>query len=492
MTPDAEWLSDPKWINAAKLIYHFSDRCKFVFTIEPLCRLRKNCLPLAFGHLFSVGDQDSYAVVAPKDDIDKLPLAWIKDLEKLHVHFADDVFFAATNLQMSSTISTAYDIRGEMEYGYSRRSKILNGIRVRRDRLLDDATLPHDTPYCLIINAALTDNAGDVLLAQSAIRLITEAAPHLHCIVADPEIDRVTVANASLIVIGPGGILYDLDDHDRLAVNHSNIAAYFRFAFMAYEYGVPFGLLGIGSPAPILSSYSRHFLREALRHAKFFHLRDPRSLATVSDAFSVKAPTIVTPDVSIAFQEEVRAAARNRADRKVLIACGSFNLDTVAEVAHKCHLDLRIVVQATEDAHWLEANRDKLNSLMLSAEIVDVRGAPLSEFIDAVATGDCVLSARFHAMMVGIMAELPTVAVGVHNDKRHRVKQDLGEYANLTFINSHETTDEEFVVLCCERFLGEANPDATARFSAKDLAPLRELLRAAIAPAQPAVHPLQL
>ncbi|MDH7797009.1 MULTISPECIES: polysaccharide pyruvyl transferase family protein [unclassified Beijerinckia] len=479
MSSNASWLADPKWINAAKLVYRLSETNKFVFTVEPLCRLRTNCLPLAFAHLATI-DEDPYAVVAPKDDIDMLPLAWIRHIEKLHIQYADDVFFAATTRQTLATISTVDDIRKEMGYCLERCTKVLNGIRVRADRLLDgDIGIPRDVPYCLIVNAALADNVGEVLLAKSAIRLLNEAAPHLRCIVADPDVDRTIVANASLVIIGPGGMLYDLDDHDGLSINLSNISSYFRIGFLAREYGIPYGVLGAGCPAAITSRLSKIFLQEALRDAKFIHLRDSLSLASVSDAIRLQSPTIVAPDVSIVFQDEIAKITQEPFQQKLMIACGSFNVKSIAEISHRCDMALRIVIQATEDLAWLKENQSELTALVPSVEIVDVHQAPISALFKAVASGDCLLSTRFHAMMIGIMAGLETVAVGVRDDKRHRVKQELRDKVKLTFIDSRVTSDNEFISLCCGQFMNGKRSQQDPGYSAEDLAGLRQLLRTA-------------
>ena len=84
----------------------------------------------------------------------------------------------------------------------------------------------------LIVNACLANNAGEALLGASAQEVIRQAWPDLRCIIADPDIDRTLVANASLVAIGPGGMLYDLIGHEEVALNFQNVANYFRFGYL--------------------------------------------------------------------------------------------------------------------------------------------------------------------------------------------------------------------------------------------------------------------
>ena len=105
----------------------------------------------------------------------------------------------------------------------------------------------------LIVNACLANNAGEALLGASAQEVIQQARPDLRCIIADPDVDRTLVANASLVAIGPGGMLYDLIGHEEVALNFQNVANYFRFGYLAREYSIPLFVIGMGSQLRLIS-----------------------------------------------------------------------------------------------------------------------------------------------------------------------------------------------------------------------------------------------
>jgi hypothetical protein len=433
------WFEDKAWRSAAQWVIRLSARCDFVLAPQPLQNLAPRCLPLEFS--YCIPDKLSCAIVFPKDEIDRLSLAWIRKLKSFELLFADDVFVVFSTVPLPDL--EACDERAiacETPYLWNKVDAVLAGMPIRANSV--DASLstakPGD-PYCLIVNACLAGNAGEKLLAAAACELVARVRPDLRFVIADPDIDRSLIAGASLVVLGPGGMLYDLVDHAELMIDFQNIANYFRLGYMAREYGRPFCILGIAQQSKIVSRATLDFVRGAVSDALFVTTRDSESAKLFVESLDFRHPIVVTPDVCVTFSSDIRAVSSSPSDRRRVVICGSFGIHTLLVALKGFVGEMRLVLQGEEDASWFGQHKEQLTAEMPEMTVVDVRSGGPKEFIQSVAVADAIITTRFHTMMIGIIAGIDTVVLGVANDKRHRVCAPLAQEHWITFVHSDVT-----------------------------------------------------
>jgi Polysaccharide pyruvyl transferase len=445
------WFEDKAWRSAARWVIHLSARCDYVLAPKPLQNLAPRCLPLEFS--YCIPEKLSCAIIFPKDEVDRLPLAWISKLKSFYLLSVDDVFAVFSTVPLADL--PACDERAvatETPYLWNKADAVLAGVPIR-ENCIDTSlsTAKPGEPYCLIVNACLAGNAGEKLLAAAARKLVARVRPDLRFVVADPDVDRSLIAGASLVVLGPGGMLYDLVDHAELMIDFQNIANYFRLGYIAREYGRPFCILGIAQQSKIVSRATLDFVRGAVSDALFVAARDAESAKLFIESLRFCHPIVVTPDVCVTFSEEIRAVARQSSETRSVVICGSFGIHAILAGLKGFAGEVRFVLQGEEDASWFTQHEKQLRTEISRISVVDVRSSGTKEFFQAVASADAIVTTRFHTMMIGIIAGIHTVVLGIANDKRHRVCAPIEKERWIRFVHS-DATDAQAL----ESIIGEA------------------------------------
>jgi hypothetical protein len=433
------WFEDRAWRSAAQWVIRLSDRCDYVLAPRPLQSLVARCLPLEFS--YCVRHEFSCGIVVPKDEIDRLSLAWIRKLKSFQLLFVDDVFAVFSTTPLADFPSPEESaVERETPYLWKKVDAVIAGLPIRRNFI--DASLstarPGD-PYCLIVNACLAGNAGEKLLGAAASELLASVRPDLQCVVADPNVDRSLIAAASLVVLGPGGMLYDLVDHAGLMIDFQNVANYFRLGYIAQEYGRPFCILGIAQQSRIVSRATLDFVRGAVSDALFVATRDSETARLFIESLEFRHPAVVTPDVCVTFSEHIRAIARRQSGGRSVVICGSFGIQDLLAALEGYTGEARVVLQGEEDASWFAQHEQRLRAAISEISVVDIRTCGPKAFFQAVATADAIVTARFHTMMIGIIAGIETVVLGTANDKRHRVCAPLENESWIRFVQGDAT-----------------------------------------------------
>jgi hypothetical protein len=430
------WFEDKAWRSAARWVIRLSARCDYVLAPKPLQNLAPRCLPLEFS--YCIPDNLSCAIVVPKDEVDRLPLAWIRKLKSFQILFADDVFAVFSTVPLQDLpVSEESEIARETPYLWQKVDSVLAGLPIRENSVDSSLTTakPGD-PYCLIVNACLAGNAGERLLAAAARALVARVRPDLRFVVADPDVDRTLIAGASLVVLGPGGMLYDLVDHAELMIDFQNIANYFRLGYIAREYERPFCVLGIAQQSKIVSRATLDFVCGAVSDALFVSTRDSESAKLFIEGLRFRHPVVVTPDVCVTFSEEIRAVSRQSSGPRSVVICGSFGVHALLAGLKGFTGETRFVLQGEEDALWFIQHEKQLRTEISQVNVIDVRSTGPKEFFQAVASADAIVTTRFHTMMIGIIAGIYTVVLGITNDKRHRVCASLEHERWIKFVHS--------------------------------------------------------
>ncbi len=479
------WFDEAVWRKAANWVVKLASSCEYVFVPREFQHLSPRCLPLEFTHF--IDHHRTSAIIFTKGSVDRLGLSWIQNLKSFQLVDIDELFAVMVSRPIKSIAPPEETlVARQTPYLWGKVKQILSGQSVRTSRVADDlsSARPGD-PYCLIVNACLANNAGEALLGASAQEVIQQARPDLRCIIADPDVDRTLVANASLVAIGPGGMLYDLMGHEEVALNFQNVANYFRFGYLAREYGVPLFVIGMGSQLRLISRTTVAYIRSSIADAIFVNTRDSHSATVFTDRLEFQGPIVVTPDVCVVYSDMIRKVASRPSERRTVAICGTIGAETVVALDREHQGRTRIILQGLEDAQWFDRCEAFLRARINNLEVLDVRtmgsnkvGAAGPEpLIEAVATSDVLISSRFHAMMVGIIAGVDTVVSGITNDKRHRVCQDLGDQDWVYFHDHHKSPHSEFRERALEAVRSGRRDPSRGRFSPADLEPIRRLLK---------------
>jgi polysaccharide pyruvyl transferase WcaK-like protein len=440
------WFEDKAWRSAAQWVFRLAGRCDYVLAPEPLQSLTPRCVPLEFS--YCIPEALSCGIVCPKDDVDRLSLEWIRKLRSFQLLFVDDVFavFSTAPLRDLPTPDEKTVVR-ETPYLWSKLAAVLGGIPVRKNHIDTSlSTAGPGNPYCLIVNACLTGNAGDRLLGAAACELVARMRPDLSCVLADPDVDRSLIARASLVVLGPGGTFYDLVDHAQLAIDFQNIANYFRLGYIARDYHRPFCIIGLGlaQQSRIASRTTLEFVKGAISDAIFVTTRDSDTAKLFVEDLQFRHPIVVTPDVSILFSQEIRNIPSNPSQQRSIAICGSFGVGAILAALKQFAGEKRFVLQSDEDANWFAQHEHEIRAELSNVSVSDVRSGTVNVFLHAVASVDTIVTSRFHAMMIGIIAGIETVVFGVINDKRHRVCSSLKNEKWITFIDGDVADQHDF------------------------------------------------
>jgi len=482
------WFDDPYWANAARWIVRLAERCDYVLGPKEFQQVTPRCLPLEFSSIIS--DQERWAIVCPKEMIERLALPWLEAIRRFKIIYVDEVFVALSAAEILGVpLTDEEQISRNAPYLWDRVDAIQKKIRVRESRVNEAlSTAEAGEPYCLIMNACLAGNAGEVLLAEAAVDVIQQARPDLRCIVADPDVDRTLVAGAALVVVGPGGMLYDLVDHAELAIDFQNVANYFRNGYIAREYRRPFCLLGMAQQSRLISRTTINFVRGAISDALFVNTRDPESASVFEHTLGFRNPIATTPDMAVQFCDRIRDIARRPTAGRTIGVCGAFGAGILVSAFRNFEGRVRFILQATEDVAWFAQNESVLHNEIANIEIADVsrvgQGASgiggAEPFLEAVATTDGLLTSRFHAMMISLIACIDTLVSGNANDKRHRVCASIDARPWVHFVDPHLVREETMLARAAS-VAGRGHRDPSRGcFESSDLEPIRQLLKSTV------------
>jgi hypothetical protein len=481
------WFEDKAWRSAAQWVIRLSARCDYVLAPKPLQNLAPRCLPLEFS--YCIPDMLSCAIVFPKDEVDRLSLAWIRRLKSCPLLYIDDVFVVFSTVPLPDLPDCEERaIARETPYLWNKVDAVLAGTPIRANSVdVSLSTARPGDPYCLIVNACLAGNAGEKLLAAAACELVARVRPDLCFVVADPDVDRSLIAGASLVVLGPGGMLYDLVDHAGLMIDFQNIANYFRLGYIAREYERPFCILGIAEQSKIVSRATLDFVRGAVSDALFVTTRDSESAKLFIESLDFRHPIVVTPDVCVTFSGDIRAVSSRRSDRRSVVICGSFGIHAMIAALKGFVGETRFVLQGEEDASWFGQHKEQLTAALPELAVVDVRSCGPKEFFQAVASADAVITTRFHTMMIGIIAGIDTVVLGIANDKRHRVCAPLAEERWIKFVHSDATSADSLQSIISNAVQGGQRQPSRGIFNHTHVDEICRLLQLATIEALPVV-----
>ncbi len=414
------WINDQYWCNAAKHAVDLSARYQYVLAPAEICHLISNGLPIEFSHVLS---PSVCLVVIPRSDIDLLSLYFCELRSNWRLIHADGAFIifdfsevATGGVDQSHELPFVYDLIEQMSRGSPVRESVIDL------ELSDDF---HGRSYVLVACASLTGNAGDRLLAAAAVKFLKCVWPELAFVVVDGRVDRQLIAKAKFVIVGPGGMLFDING---TRTDLYNIANWFRFFHVAKEYSIPFALLGIGDQGTNLD-LSKIFVERALVDVAVVSTRDRETANLIVKL--TESPVMNLPDFSINFQQEIAKVSKK--SKFTLAICGDFRFDrrSIENVLAFCRKrgirNLSVVLQANEDFEWWEhVGCDVCVGGGLEPMVFDVRNEHPQQFYSVIASASMLVTSRFHGLMVALMSGTPTLVFSDHEDKRERLLREVG------------------------------------------------------------------
>jgi polysaccharide pyruvyl transferase CsaB len=292
-------------------------------------------------------------------------------------------------------------------------------------------------------------NLGDELILVAMLRRLREGAPGEAFIVAsgDPvqtsaehgvrsvswlDLPGLVAAGeeADLVILGGGGVFHDYwgaDPESLLRGTHTNIPYYMAFPLLATLAHKPLMIYAVGV-GPLFSELGRELTRVAFEQASVATVRDKGSLDLLAEIGADTRSIAVTADPVFDFPaEELPEKPPRESGSAPTVAVALRNWTHGVEPRYW----ERQVAEALDAFLDQEGGRvlfvpfmrggepfgdvpvsSRIRALMKSAhhEIVSVDGTP-AERAAALTGCDIVLGMRLHAVLLGIRAALPTVAL---------------------------------------------------------------------------------
>jgi len=233
-------------------------------------------------------------------------------------------------------------------------------------------------------------------------------------------------------------------------------------------------VIGVGHQN-LVSRAACDFVGRALRSARLFATRDKETSDLVKRSFRV--PVVTAPDLSVVFQDQI-ASTEAKKERLVTV-CGDFREDNdlpdLLAGVQTIGARVQLVAQANEDMTGFEKHRSILQEMKLS--IVDCRESQPAEFITRIAQSNALITTRFHALKIALMAGIETGVFCMSRDKRARL---LAEISNCPWVRALPTSDgrlkENRNLLLSIAAQGRREPARAVQFDTSSLKIVKEAL----------------
>ena len=291
-------------------------------------------------------------------------------------------------------------------------------------------------------------NTGDEAILTAIIANLRELDADLHITVTSAQPDATAaihsvaailwsdvlamteaVRTADLVIIGGGGILHDywgVNPNAVLTDNHWGIAFYTAPAVLASLYSKPVMLYAVGI-GPLLSDHGKRFTKVACEAAAVITVRDAASKYLL-ERLGISGDKIrLTADPAFGFP--LPAKLRNEANsktRKIGVALRNWNVGVhpsfwEAELARALDRILQnepislefIPFQSLTDVEDDIAVARRVRDLMKRKDSTAVVEDPLtpSDLLDRIAGCDLIIGMRLHALIFGMLAQVPVLAI---------------------------------------------------------------------------------
>lgn len=281
----------------------------------------------------------------------------------------------------------------------------------------------------IMYNAADCDNLGDDLLIDIAQKYLARQIPGATFTIAVR--DRASLAAADLVVVGPGGLIYDFDEN--------NVSNYCDAIEYANHLRKPIYLIGIGTQG-VKKESSLHRYRRALNLVRLVNVRDETDAAFLTERELVDPhKLLVTADFAF-MRGFSRTHPRGSGSRpKLLISLADWQLgdknynDIEAKLdqavdGYKAYAirQVALLKEAFEVTILGQTREDQAFAVELAEAagtkpVVYERTKNFDEVLKLYTEADVVVTSRYHGFILGVTAGAITIPVTLPGSKTARL-----------------------------------------------------------------------
>lgn len=329
------------------------------------------------------------------------------------------------------------------------------------------------TKQILIFGATGSNNVGDDILGLILQRMVQKTLPGANVLIR-PQHERADIETSDLVVIGGGGLIYD--------ATFENVTNYTSLILHAYDQGIPVYMVGMGVQY-MVTEEAKEIYRDALRFVKAVSVRNdadgdylinelgcrPDQVIYSRDLAFLAPEVLDLPDNARADKGERPRLAFSLADLLVDLKLDKKGYEKIggAELAEQkesymqyvrdgvgsllTKYDIRLVCQAQEDVKLYESLQDQYPTL----EMVKFDGIEGStELINAYSGADVAVTGRYHGMIAGILAGVPTIGVSFGGHKIKKLIDDSFPSLKSQFYSMGEMVEQDiFAKLLDDKFV---------------------------------------
>lgn len=304
----------------------------------------------------------------------------------------------------------------------------------------------------VIFGATGSHNVGDDILGITLQKMIQNAVPSAEVIIR-PQHVREDIETADLIVIGGGGLIYDVD--------FENVTNYTDIILRANDQATPVYMAGMGVQY-MFTEKSKEVYRNALRFVKAISVRNDRDADYLIKELGCRPEQIIySRDLAFLAPEvlDLQGARQSLTKKRLIISLadwklGKQNYEKIApglsdqKEAYLAYIktaiaqllemyDIQLVCQAMED-------RDLYNEILAlypTIELVEFKNVEDSaRLVEVYQQADLAVTGRYHGLIVGIVAGTPTIGVSFGG---HKIKKLVDD--SFPSLDSQFFTVDDFV-----------------------------------------------
>lgn len=439
----AKRFPDAYWQAAAAAALAAAEEADRVLVPQEFLGLDPRFAPLEYS--WGLEGTERLAWCCVKDDVDRLaPWHVPRGTDAGWYTWANEVFVVGANFRWRRRAD--FETRRHLAAWFERVEEYRRGVSRRPPKARVAHAVP-GAPRVLVVGASAMGNVGDDLLAEVLTELLSNLGVEVH--LCGPDIDPRTVVGYAAVIVGGGGLLYA----SRNGANETqNLANYLKFGAIGREFGVPVALIGVGEQdharGMTRDPLTRQFVARTLRAFRPVTARDPDTAALVlslGDRFA-EAGT----DLLFHWADRARRAVKPTAAAPGRVAWAGelYRYRTIADglapqgtlAASIAEGDFDLLVMSNDDVEHAERAREAMTAAGASVSIVDLRNRDFESLVFLFASYSCVITTRFHGLVLSMLAGVPVLAFDKAVGKSARLLDTIDAGPSLVTDDDRDAT----------------------------------------------------
>ncbi len=487
-----EAFSDPYWNAAAQASFDALHESRYVLVPEDFLPLHPRFLPLEYAWGLHT---ERLAWCCVKDDVDRLAPSLLasngNDVQ--FYRWANEVFVLGANFPWAEQADS--ESRRHLCAWFERLERYRSGIPARASAVRLPASSGVDLPpspdvagtaaaaqpRVLIVGASNMGNVGDDLLADVLASLCSAMGAAAHF--SGPDIDPLHLVHYDAVIVGGGGLIYASRDG---ADEAQNLANYLKFGALCSQLDIPVALIGVGdqeqrTPVAVSGLFDSdsiiaRFARESLQHFKSITTRDADSTDLLIRLGAADCQT--GADLLFLWRDRAEQCIRPTATLRGRIALSGelYSHPSVAHVLDKqaggfaraaADRDFDLLVMSNDDIAHVMRTQSALRRVGASASIVDLRDHDFDSLIYLFSSYDCVVTTRFHGLVLAILSNVPAIALDHESGKCSRLLHEIDALESLLLVGQSAAAIDARLEQALAGHQRPIDRDAAQRLSSK-------------------------